>query len=152
MMNWLYYDDDNGELQLLDKTVDLDGCYGFVYKITNKETGKFYIGKKIFKNTKTKQLTKKETQSLPIARGRTPSKKKIITESNWKEYWGSSKELLDDIKTLGKDKFERIILDFCLTKKQLTYSEIYHQMVYRVLFIDSYNLNILGKFFKRDFA
>jgi hypothetical protein len=57
-----------------------------------------------------------------------------------------------DVKVLGKDKFQRIILDFCETKKQLTYSEIYHQMTERVLFIDSYNDNILGKFFRKDFA
>lgn len=47
MGNWLYYEDD-GILIPLDEFVEIEGCYGFVYKITNKQTGKFYIG--IFSN------------------------------------------------------------------------------------------------------
>ena len=149
MDNWLYYEED-GELVPLDEDVDLEGVFGFVYKITNKETGKFYIGKKAFFHNKKKKLTKKELaeQTGP---GRKPTTKVEQVDSGWQTYYGSSKELLADIKALGKDKFERIIVDFCDTKKQLTYSEIYNQMLYRVLFIDSYNDNILGKFFRKDF-
>ena len=149
-MNWLHYEDDNSEIEL-DDSFDIDGCFGFVYKITNTETGKFYIGKKSFFHNKKKKLTKKELaeQTGP---GRRSTTKVEQVDSGWRNYWGSSKELLADIKLLGEDKFERIILDFCETKKQLTYSEIYHQMIYRVLFVDSYNDNILGKFYRRDFA
>ena len=125
--------------------------YGFIYKITNLETNKFYIGKKSFFHNKKKKLTKKELaeQTGP---GRRSTTKVEQVDSGWRDYYGSSKELLADVKLLGKDKFKRIILDFCETKKQLTYSEIYHQMIYRVLFVDSYNDNILGKFYRRDFA
>jgi len=150
-MNWLHYEDDGSEVELND-SFDIDGYFGFVYKITNIETGKIYIGKKSFFHNKKKKLTKKELAEQPVTRGR-----KIITkieqvDSGWRDYYGSSKELITDVKSLGKDKFHRIILDFCSTKKQLTYSEIFNQMVYRVLFIDSYNDNILGKFFRKDFA
>jgi hypothetical protein len=53
---------------------------------------------------------------------------------------------------LGKDKFEREILQFCPTKKQLTYYEIQYQISYLVLFTDSYNDNIQGRFFRKDFV
>jgi hypothetical protein len=149
-MNWLHYDDD-GTLVPLDDSYDIDDCFGFVYKVTNTETGKIYIGKKSFFHNKKKKLTKKELaeQTGP---GRKATTKIEQVDSGWRDYYGSSKELLADIKQYGKDKFQRIILDFCETKKQLTYSEVYNQMVYRVLFIDSYNDNILGKFYRRDFA
>jgi len=149
-MNWLHYEDD-GSLIPLDDSYDIDGCFGFVYKITNTITNKFYIGKKAFFHNKKKKLTKKELaeQTGP---GRKPTTKVEQVDSGWRNYYGSSKELLADIKSLGADKFQRIILDFCETKKQLTYSEIYHQMTYQVLFVESYNDNILGKFYRRDFA
>jgi hypothetical protein len=149
-MNWLYYEDD-GALVPLEDSFDIDDCFGFVYKITNTETGKIYIGKKAFFHNKKKKLTKKE-----LAEQTGPGRKSLTkveqVDSGWMDYYGSSKELVADVKALGKDKFQRTILDFCETKKQLTYSEIYHQMTERVLFIDSYNDNILGKFFRKDFV
>ena len=147
---WYYYEDD-GSLVPLDDMVDLTGMYGFVYMITNKTNGKFYIGKKPFYHNRTKKLSKKQIAEQ-TGRGRKATKTKVQTDSGWKDYYGSSKELLADVNALGKDNFERIIIDFCDTKKQLTYAEIYHQMMYRVLFIDSYNDNILGKFFRKDFV
>jgi hypothetical protein len=149
-MNWLYYEDD-GALVPLEDSFDTNDCFGFVYKITNTETGKIYIGKKAFFHNKKKKLTKKE-----LAEQTGPGRKSLTkveqVDSGWMDYYGSSKELVADVKALGKDKFQRTILDFCETKKQLTYSEIYHQMTERVLFIDSYNDNILGKFFRKDFV
>ena len=149
-MNWLYYKDD-GALVPLEDSFDINDCFGFVYKITNTETGKIYIGKKAFFHNKKKKLTKKE-----LAEQTGPGRKSLTkveqVDSGWMDYYGSSKELVADVKALGKDKFQRTILDFCETKKQLTYSEIYHQMTERVLFIDSYNDNILGKFFRKDFV
>jgi uncharacterized protein YnzC (UPF0291/DUF896 family) len=150
MENWFYYEED-GVLIPLDEMVDLEDMYGFVYKITNKQTGKFYIGKKSFYHNKKKKLTKKELAEQ-TGRGRKSESKIEKIDSGWQNYWGSSKELLDDIKLSGKENFERIIIDFCETKKQLTYAEIYHQMLYRVLFVDSYNNNILGKFYRKDFV
>ena len=61
----------------------------------------------------------------------TKIKKKEYYELNKEKRLEYDKELLADIKTLGKDKFQRVIIDFCNTKKQLTYAEIYHQMAYR---------------------
>jgi hypothetical protein len=62
-------------------------CVGFVYKITNIKTGKFYIGRKsLFSNTK-KKLTQKELAELS-GPGRKPTSKRVIKESNWADYWG----------------------------------------------------------------
>ena len=144
-MNWLYE-----YVPLQDDFTTND--YGFIYKITNLETNKFYIGKKSFVHNKKKKLTKKEIAEQPVTRGRKLTTKVEQVDSGWRNYWGSSKELLADIKSLGKDKFEREILIFCPTKKQLTYHEIRYQIKYSVLFTDSYNDNIMGRFFRKDFA
>jgi hypothetical protein len=143
-MNWLYEYIPLGD----DFTTD---AYGFIYKITNLESNKFYIGKKAFFHNKKKKLTKKELaeQTGP---GRKLTTKVEQVDSGWRNYWGSSKELLADVKLLGEDKFEKEILTFCPTKKQLTYYEIHYQMRYSVLFIDSYNDNVLGKFYRKDFV
>jgi hypothetical protein len=143
-MNWLYEYIPLGD----DFTTD---NYGFIYKITNLESNKFYIGKKAFFHNKKKKLTKKELaeQTGP---GRKSTTKVEQVDSGWRNYWGSSKELLADVKLLGEDKFEREILRFCSTKKQLTYYEIQYQITYNVLFTDSYNDNILGKFYRKDFV
>ena len=125
---------------------------GFVYKITNLTNSKFYIGKKVFWNNKKHKLTKKQLaeQSGP---GRKPIHEIIKVESDWKIYWGSNKELIKDVKELGSECFECLIYKQCLTKKQLTYWEMYHQCKEEVLINNkSYNDNILCKFFTRDLA
>lgn len=146
MNNWLYNID--GHKMAISDDFKTDS-FGFIYKITNLETGKFYIGKKAFIHNKKKKLTKKEIaeQSGP---GRKSTSKVVQVESDWKKYWGSSKELLSDVKLLGEDKFERLIISMCPNKKHLTYSELFYQIHYNVLVVDSYNDNILGKFFRKD--
>ena len=143
-MNWLYE-----YVPLQDDFTTNDYC--FIYKITNLESNKFYIGKKAFFHNKKKKLTKKEIaeQTGP---GRKSTTKVEQVDSGWRNYWGSSKELLADVKSLGEDKFEKEILRFCSTKKQLTYYEIHYQIQYAVLFTDSYNDNIQGRFFRKDFV
>lgn len=145
-MSWLY------ENKVIEKTEDFpEGTFGYVYRITNLINGKSYIGKKQLLSKINKKLGKKEIAALPTQRGRTPSTKLIISESNWLTYWGSCKPLLNDVKLLGEDKFKREILTICKTKKQLTYYEVMHQVKEDVLFIESYNDNILAKFHRRDF-
>jgi hypothetical protein len=142
---WLY----NGKE--IKSTEDLDpDIYGFVYRITHISSGKFYIGKKILFTNRKKRLTKKELAELEPKKGKKPTFKRDIQESNWRDYYGSSKTLLAEINTLGKLEFKREILTLCKTKKQLTYWELYHQCVNNVLLIDSYNDNILSKFFRKD--
>lgn len=127
-----------------------ENCIGFVYKITNIQTGKFYIGKKsLFSNVR-KKLTKKELAELS-GPGRKPTKKLVTTESNWLVYWGSNKGILQEIKEQGTDSFRKEILKFCFNKKQLTYWEVHYQCINEVLLTDkSYNDNVLAKFFRKD--
>jgi len=136
--NWIYID-----------PIHPEDWVGFVYKITNKTNGKFYIGKKVFWNNRKTKLTKKEIaeQTGP---GRKPTHKVVTKESDWLTYWGSNKDLLADIQELGMDNFERKILTLCKSKKELTYWEMHYQCKEEVLLVDAYNDNILGKFFTQD--
>ena len=87
--------------------------FGFVYKIENLVNGMFYFGKKQFSFRKRHKL-----------KSRKNSKIKTI-KSDWEEYWGSSKILLDDIKKNGKENFKRTIIQLCKTKSEQTYYENY---------------------------
>ena len=124
--------------------------FGFIYKITNNETGKFYIGKKQLMSKTNVKLGKKEIAALPTQRGRTPSKKLVVKEADWQNYWGSNKPLLEELKS-HKDKFTREILMICPSKKLLTYWEAAFQIKLDVLLIDGYNDTVLGHYYKKDF-
>jgi hypothetical protein len=108
---------------------EIDEKYtGFVYIITNLVTDKKYIGKKLSKFSKT------NVRTIKLKNG-TKKKKKIRSkvESDWKTYWSSSKEVIDDVKILGEDKFKREILMFCLSKGTASYFEAKFQMQNEVL-------------------
>lgn len=121
--------------------------YGYIYKTTNKLTGKFYIGKKNYTFRRKKKLTKKELNEF-TGKGRKPKYKYVESESDWRTYYGSSLELLDDIQKFGKENFQVRKLKDCENKISLTYWEQFYQMKYDVLFKDTYNGNIAGKFYK----
>jgi hypothetical protein len=108
---------------------EIDEKYtGFVYIITNTVSGKAYIGKKLSKFSKT------NIKTVTLKNG-TKKKKKIRSKiaSDWKTYWSSSKEVIEDVKTLGEDKFKREILMFCLSKGTASYFEAKFQMQNEVL-------------------
>jgi hypothetical protein len=151
---WIYKD------KKIEKIEDFGNIppYGFIYKITNIETGKFYIGKKQLISITNKKLGKKELIAIKEERklnkiqGKQPTKKQIVQESNWLDYWGSCKPLLEEIKILGKEKYKREIIQIAQNTKQLSYYETLYQMSENVLQTDnSYNDNIAGKYFKKDF-
>ena len=142
---WLYKN------KVISKIEDFpENTFGFIYKIFHNETGKFYISKKQLMSKTNVKLGKKEIAALPTQRGRTPSKKLVVKEADWQNYWGSNKPLLEELK-LGKDKFTREILMICFSKKLLTYWEAAFQIKENVLLIDSYNDTILGHYYKKDF-
>lgn len=148
-MDWFRKDKEGNVTHYTDLSQFPEKCHGFVYVITNKQTGKFYVGKKILRNNLTKRLTKKEISEWSKP-GRVPKKRKEIKESNWKEYWGSSQSLLEDISLLGKESFERSILQLCYNSKQMTYAEVAWQIRYDVLCANTYNESISGRFFRKD--
>jgi hypothetical protein len=128
-----------------------ENSVGFVYKITHKTSNRYYIGKKILFNNTKQKLTKKELLEQ-TGRGRKPLTKIVTKESTWKDYWGSSKEFLNYIKQEGKDNFKREILEVCFSKKLQTYTELKYLFKNDVLTDPlSFNDNISGKYFRKDF-
>jgi hypothetical protein len=102
MHDWLY----NGIK--FDET-GIEEYIGFVYLITNNMTSRKYVGKKLFKFSRTKVLKGK--------------KKKVQVESDWKEYFGSNGELKEDVMANGGDKFTKEILFLCKSKSECNYIE-----------------------------
>ena len=82
-----------------------------------------------------------------------PAKKKVIKESDWKDYYGSHKDIVQLVKEGKQFEFERKILTFVPNKKLLTYYECKYLFIKEVLEErNNYiNDNILGKFYKKDF-
>lgn len=111
--------------------------YGFVYLITNLNTGRLYAGRKyLYKSMKKK------------------GKRRIFTESDWKEYWSSSKELQADVAILGHECFRREILSLHKTKGDTNYWETKELFTRNVLEAVNennerkyYNANIMSRYF-----
>jgi hypothetical protein len=119
--------------------------YGFVYLITGPN-GKIYVGKKAFYHSVRKKVSKREKKVTGTRKKTSVSTK----DSGWLNYYGSSKELLADIKKVGKEKFERVILEYACNKTDLALKELEWQIRYDVLRVDSYNGWIGGKVFRKN--
>lgn len=114
---WYYNDEifdvDQSELE----------CYaGFVYMITELDTDMKYIGKKLF--WKPKILPKNKTRKRRI---------RTRTESDWRKYFGSNKELKLLVEEKTVDNYRRDILHLCKTKGECSYWEAKLQFQYDVL-------------------
>ena len=117
--------------------------FGFVYLISNKTTGRKYIGRKYFWSYRTP-----------------PGKKRRVKqESDWKKYYGSCPELKEDIKKYGKETFNREILSIHNTKGDCNYEETKQLFLNNVLkeSLDDggpayYNSNILGRYMRKDYG
>jgi hypothetical protein len=96
--------------------------------ITNLVNNRKYIGKKLAKFSRTTQRTVK-------LKNGNKRKKRIRSkvESDWRDYYGSSPELLQDIESLGKENFQREILYYCHSKAECSYIEAREQFSRRVL-------------------
>ena len=110
-----------------------EDCEAFVYLITNKTNNRKYIGKKLAKFKTTK----------PPLKGR-KNKRRGTKESDWREYWGSSDNLLQDVEELGQDKFTREILYYCKSRGLASYLEAKEQFDRRVLETDEYYNGIIN--------
>jgi len=125
---------------------DLGDYYGFVYRITSKTTSRQYIGRKYF-------WQKRKPRTSTTGRGR-----RVTSESNWKQYYGSCPELKEDIATYGRDDFSREILSLHETPGRTNYEETRQLFLNDVLtaaLTDGtpayYNSNILGRYYRKDY-
>jgi len=108
-----------------------NGTVGFVYKITNGETGQWYVGKKSLYSTLTK----------PPLKGMKRKRRETV-ESKWSSYMSSNKEVQKWLNT------QKEILYCCSSKKELTHRETSVQFKLDVLQDEfALNSNILGRFF-----
>ena len=142
-MKWLYKNKEIKEISDLP-----NNAFGFVYQTTHLPTNKKYIGKKSLMYNLKKKLGKKE-KLLWEGKGRPPVYKRVLKESDWKNYYGSH----SFIKEANEEDLKREILEIAYHKKELTYLECKYQFTLGVLESRSYlNDNILGKFFDKDFV
>lgn len=106
---------------------------GFVYMITELDTGKKYIGKKFF--WKPKILPKTKTRKRRV---------KTRVESDWRTYYGSSAEVQQLVEQKGVDNYRRDVLYLCRTKGECSYYEAKLQFQYDVLLSDEYYNEFIG--------
>lgn len=115
-------------------TSEMIGDYvGFVYCITDTRNEKKYIGKKTFQSRRT----------LPPLKGKT-RKRRVIKESDWMKYYGSSEEVKSLVEEHGGEIFKREILHLCKTKGEMGYLEAYQQFKNHVLLDDSFYNGIVN--------
>jgi len=110
-----------------------DEFQGFVYMITELDTGKKYIGKKFFWKPKI----------LPVTKSR---KRRVRTrvESDWRTYYGSNKEVQTLVESKGKNNYKREILRLCKSKGECSYYEAKLQFQYDVLLSDEFYNEFIG--------
>jgi hypothetical protein len=128
-MQWVY----EGKKYELPENYDHKDVYGFVYLITNRATGRMYVGKKFFWSKKT----------LPITKTR-KRRKKLLVESDWKDYYGSNTYLKEEVEKQGDEMFHREILHLCKTKGECAYMEAKEQFARDVLIDDNYYNGIIN--------
>ena len=121
---------------------DIGEYFGFVYLITNKSNGRRYIGRKYFFSFRTPK----------------GKKRKVKSESDWKNYYGSCPELKEDIEQFGRQNFSRTILSLHKTPGKTNYEETRQLFTNNVLTesLDDgtpkyYNSNILSRYFRKDY-
>ena len=123
---------------------DINSFFGFVYRITNLQSGRQYIGRKYF-------VQKRKPRSGT-------SKRRVTSESDWKKYYGSSPELKADVKQFGRENFKREILSLHESLGKVNYEETKQLFLNNVLqetLEDGspkfYNSNILGRYYRKDY-
>ena len=121
--------------------------YGFVYKITCSTTNRSYIGRKYFWQKRKPRNT-----------GQTTKRRRVTSESNWRNYYGSCPELTEDVKQYGRESFVREILSLHTTPGRVNYEETRQLFLHNVLteaLTDGtpvfYNGNILGRYYRKDY-
>lgn len=106
---------------------------GFVYEIHDLKNDRLYIGKKLFWTT----------VKLPPLKGRS-RKRHRRTQTDWRDYYGSSDQLKETVALQGPTNFNRTILYMCDNKNQMSYWETRTQFDRNVLFDNRYYNGIIN--------
>ena len=106
---------------------------GFVYLITEVDTGKKYIGKKNFYRPKILPKNSKRTR-----------RKRVKIESDWRSYFGSSEQVQRLIEEKGESNYKREILRLCKSKGEMSYYEAKLQFENDVLLSEEYYNEFIG--------
>ena len=109
--------------------LDPKGYTGFVYLITNEKTGKKYIGRKYF-----------------FRRKKVSGKRATWVASDWRNYYGSSSFLHEDIVKQGASTFKREILSLHETRGAVNYHEVREQFFRDVLRSEDYYNDAIARF------
>ena len=120
-----------GEVEFTSEMIN--DYIGFVYVITDLSNKKKYVGKKLFNSTR----------RLAPLKGKT-RKRKVVKESDWKNYFGSSEEVKLLVETNGKESFYREIIHLCNSKGIMSYLETKEQFDREVLLSDEYYNGIIN--------
>ena len=122
---WTYND------KLYDTTPE--DYQGFVYIITEFDTGKKYIGKKNFWRPKILPKNSKRARRV-----------RTRVESDWKIYYGSNKEIQALVESKGQENYKREIIRLCKTKGEMSYFEAKTQFDNDVLLSDKWYNEFIG--------
>ena len=106
---------------------------GFVYEITEIDTGMKYIGKKFFWKPKKLPVTKTRRRAI-----------RSRSESDWRKYYGSSALLKEMVIEHGEHIYNRVILKLCISKGAMSYYEAKLQFENDVLLRDDYYNEFIG--------
>ena len=122
---WTYND------KLYDTTPE--DYQGFVYIITERDTGKKYLGKKNFWRPKILPKNSKRARRV-----------RTRVESDWKIYYGSNKEVQALVESKGQENYKREIIRLCKTKGEMSYFEAKAQFDNDVLLSDEWYNEFIG--------
>ena len=122
-MTWHY----NGEVY--DPAYDEipEDVLGFIYIITDTESGEKYIGQKRMRKPKTLPITKSRRRRV-----------KTIVESDWRTYYSSSSIINENVAAGRSARYRREILHFGKSKGDLNFLEAKEQFARGVLESDDY--------------
>jgi hypothetical protein len=106
---------------------------GFVYVITELDTGKKYLGKKNFWRPKVLPKNSKRNRKV-----------RTRVESDWRTYFGSNTSLQTLKEQKGESNYRREILRLCRNKGEMSYYEAKAQFDNDVLFSDDWYNEFIG--------
>ena len=122
-MKWYY----NGEVYDPAYEDIPEDVLGFVYIITDTESGEKYIGQKRMRKPKTLPITKSRKRRV-----------RTVVESDWRSYHSSSTVIKENVAAGHTARYHREIIRFGGSKGDLHLLELIEQIERNVLFDPTY--------------